>query len=46
MMVYYTKSADYMGSIEEYKSKNKGYLREILDEKIALLDIAINFINK
>ena len=45
-MVYYTKSADYMGNIEEYKSKNKGYLRDILDKKIGLLDIAVNFINK
>lgn len=45
-MVYYTKSTEYMGSIEEYKSKNKGYLRDILNKKIAVLDVAVNFINK
>lgn len=46
MMVFYSKSPDYMNCIEEYKSKSKGYLKDILNKKIGLLDIAITFINK
>lgn len=46
MMVFYSKSPDYISCIEEYKSKSKGYLKDILNKKIGLLDTAITFINK
>lgn len=46
MMVFYSKSPEYISCIEDYKSKSKGYLRDILNKKIALLDTAITFINK
>jgi hypothetical protein len=46
MMVFYSKSQEYTICIEEYRTKSKGYLYDILKKKIGFLDIAINFINK
>lgn len=46
MMVFYSKSQEYTTCIEEYRTKSKGYLYDILKKKIGFLDIAINFINK
>lgn len=46
MMVYYNRSPEYMACIEDFRSKSKGYLRDILSRKITLLDTAITFINK
>jgi hypothetical protein len=46
MMVYYSRSPEYMACIEDYRSKSKGYLRDILSRKIGLIDTAITFVNK
>lgn len=46
MMVFYSKSPEYTSCIEDYRSKSKGYLRDILRKKIGLLDTAFAFINK
>lgn len=46
MMVFYSKSQEYTICIDEYRTKSKGYLYDILKRKIGLLDVAITFINK